>query len=150
MNRTPDRVFLTFIAATPARVWAVLTDAVRSPNWFFGQRMDVGKAIGDPFLITAGDGSHPVKGKVLAIDPLRRLKVSWDVQMPGVPKNEMEFLIEDLGNATKLTIHEYHLGKVEERFLESGREGWSLILASLKTLLETGKPLPQIRPRPPE
>jgi uncharacterized protein YndB with AHSA1/START domain len=150
MNRTPDRIFMTFVAARPDRVWALLTDAVRSPDWFFGQSMHVGRAVGEPFLISTPDGQHPVKGQVLAFDPPGRLLVSWDVQMPGVAKNEIEFLIEDLGNATKLTVHEYHLGPVPEKFLKSGREGWSLILASIKTLLETGKPMPPVKMTPPE
>jgi uncharacterized protein YndB with AHSA1/START domain len=150
MDRTPDRIFLTFIAAPPEKVWALLTDATQSPDWFFGQRMDVGTAKGDAFLITTPDGNHPVKGEVLVIDPPQRLLVSWNVQMPGVPKNEIEFLIEDMGTASKLTIHEYHLGEVPEKFLKSGREGWSLTLASIKTLLETGKKMPTIKLESPQ
>src|SRR5205814_168384 len=114
MDRTPDRIFLTFIVAPPEKIWAVLTNAAQSPDWFFAQRMDVGAAVGDPFLITTPDGNHPVKGEVLAIDPPRRLRVSWNVQMPGVPRNEIEYLIEDMGEASKLTVHEYHLGEVPE------------------------------------
>jgi len=150
MDRKPDRIFLTFIAAPPEKVWALLTDTAQSPDWFFGQRMDVGAAKDDPFLITTPDGGQPVKGTVLAIDPPRRLLVSWEVQMPGVPKNEIEFLIEDMGAASKLTVHEYHLGEVPEKFLKSGRDGWSLILASIKTLLETGRKMPMIKLEPPQ
>jgi len=30
---------------------------------------------------------------------------------------------------------------IEEKYLEGGRQGWPVILSSLKSLLETGKPL---------
>lgn len=70
--------------------------------------------------------------------------------MPDVPPAEFEFLLEAVGDVTRLTLSQFNGGPVEEKFMTAGREGWSLILSSLKTLLETGKPLPPVSPRPPQ
>ncbi|HEY9422741.1 MAG TPA: hypothetical protein VIW92_15105 [Thermoanaerobaculia bacterium] len=43
----------------------------------------------------------------------------------------------------KLTL--VHDDLPDEEMAKGFREGWAPILSSLKTLLETGKPLPQLR-----
>ena len=48
--------------------------------------------------------------------------------------------LEPTGASVKLTIiHE--MEKSDSRFIETVSNGWPLILASLKSLLETGEPL---------
>ena len=151
MKQKPDAVFVTFIAATPQAVWDLLTDKARSPQFFFGNIMSVGAAAGEPFTVTRGDGTPDVAGKVLVHEPPHRLRVSWDmVAMPDVPTAEFEFLLEAVDNVVRLTFSQFNGGPIPESFVDAGREGWSLIQASLKTLLETGKPLPPIKPRPPQ
>jgi uncharacterized protein YndB with AHSA1/START domain len=151
MSQTPDRILLIYIAAMPEKIWALLTDVPNSPSWFFGQRMEVGDAIGDPFAVVAPDGNPQVKGEILAIDPPRRLMVSWDVLVEGIKPVEIEFLIEDVGNGiSKLTVHEYHHATIPEAYIKAGREGWSLILSGIKTILETGKPLPPVKMERPQ
>ena len=149
----PNTVYVTFIGSTPDRVWSLLTDADSSPQWFIGNRMDVGAAVGEPYRLYRPDGTIEVDGKELAIEPGRLLRVSW--AMPELPasrlENEVDFLIEDKGDGVvRLAVQEFHHEPIPEKWIESGREGWSLILASVKTLLETGKPLPGIRMEPPE
>ncbi|MDQ0465910.1 uncharacterized protein YndB with AHSA1/START domain [Caulobacter ginsengisoli] len=149
--RKPDAVFVTFIAATPQAVWDLLTDKARSPQFFFGYVMSVGGAAGEPFTVTRADGTPDVAGKVLVHEPPHRLRVSWDmVAMPDVPTAELEFLLEPVDDVVRLTIRQFDGGPISDSFVEAGREGWSLIQASLKTLLETGRPLPPIKPRPPQ
>jgi uncharacterized protein YndB with AHSA1/START domain len=149
----PSKVYATFVASSPDKAWDLLTDAPRSPDWFFGNRVEVGATVGDSFRVLRPDGSLDVDGKILAKEAWRRLRVSW--VMPDLPvlpdDNEVEFLIEDKGNdVVRVAVQEYHHVPVPEKWIEAGREGWSLILASLKTILETGKPLPRIEMKPPE
>lgn len=150
MDRKPDRVLLTFIAAPPEKAWALLTDPDRTPEWFMGHRMEVGQAIGDRFQVLAPGGKLHIRGEVLAIDPPRRLMVSWQDSITGLPPIEVEWLIESAGEATRLTVHEYHHAEVPEKWLKAGREGWSLILAVMKTMLETGKSFPPVKMEPPQ
>lgn len=149
----PNVVHVSFIASTPDQVWDLLTNADASPDWFFDNRMEVGAAVGDAFRMFRPDGSINVDGKVLAIEPPLRLRVSWI--MPDLPisprQDEVEFRIEEKETGVaRLAVQEYHGGPVPEKWVEAGREGWALILSSLKTLLETGKPLPKVKMEPPE
>jgi hypothetical protein len=48
-----------------------------------------------------------------------------------------------LGEVVRLTMTESYQEPVEDKFLEGGRRGWPIILSGLKTLLETGRPLPK-------
>jgi uncharacterized protein YndB with AHSA1/START domain len=149
----PTRVYVSYIASSPDKVWDLLTNAHSSPDWFFGNRMEVGAEVGDSFRLTGPDGALDVDGKILAKDAWLRLRVSW--VMPDMPvlssENEVEFLIEDKGNdVVRLAVQEYHYVAVPERWVEAGREGWSYLLAGIKTMLETGAPIPRIEMKPPE
>lgn len=149
----PDSVYIVFIAARPAQVWDLLNDSGASPDWFFGNRMVVGAAPGDPFQVFRPDGATDVEGTILEKVPEQRLRVSW--VMPDMPirpgDDQVEFLIEEKAEGVvRLAVQEYHSAPLPQKWIESGREGWSLILSSLKTMLETGKPLPRVEMRPPE
>jgi hypothetical protein len=57
------------------------------------------------------------------------------------PNTQVTFRIEDFGNVVRLSISEGVEESVDPRYREGGRKGWPMIVAGLKTLLETGKPL---------
>jgi hypothetical protein len=44
---------------------------------------------------------------------------------------------------------EAHPTPIPAYLLEGGRKGWPMILSGLKSLLETGRPLPIPTPQPP-
>jgi hypothetical protein len=44
---------------------------------------------------------------------------------------------------------EHHPAPLDPKWLEGGKQGWPMILSGLKTLLETGKPLPMPGPKAP-
>ena len=150
----PDLVYMIFIEATAERLWALLTSAEESPKWFFGNRIEIGQEPGSPYRVIRPDGAAVVDGGVLAIEPPHRLRVRWD--MPGDPlgpgrANEIEYRIDQAAEGVvKLSVLEYHHTPVPEPWQRAGREGWSLILSSLKTILETGRPLPPVTPGEPQ
>jgi hypothetical protein len=49
--------------------------------------------------------------------------------------------IEPMGPSVRLTMTEAHQWDVPDAILAGGRQGWPLLLSSLKSLLETGKPI---------
>jgi uncharacterized protein YndB with AHSA1/START domain len=147
----PDAVYMVFIAAPLDRVWATLVDQAASPGFFFGNTMTVGAGVGDAFQVRGPDGVLQVEGRVLAREAPRRLRVSWTVAaFPGLPASEFDFLLEQVGEVVRLTVSEFNAAPVEDKFREAGRDGWSLILSSLKTLLETGAPMPPATPKAPQ
>ena len=94
--------------------------------------------------LTDGDGRIDSEGEVLESEPLRRLALTWRVVWlkEFVPEGKVQFEIEPLGNLVRLTVSEFHHRNLDEKFKEGGRKGWPIILSGLKTLLETGQPLP--------
>jgi hypothetical protein len=58
--------------------------------------------------------------------------------------SRLTYELEEKGEAVKLTlIHE--IDKPGAKLIEMVSSGWPVILASLKSLLETGKPLEETR-----
>jgi uncharacterized protein YndB with AHSA1/START domain len=84
-----------------------------------------------------------VVGEVIEADPPRKLVLTWQSQRQGRDEapSRVTFQIEPAFGAVKLTlIHDdFAPGS---KLLQAISMGWPAILSSLKTLLETGQPLP--------
>ena len=141
----PDTVYTIYIAATPEKVWQALTTAEFSRQYFFGFAVEMETRVGGSFIVRAGDGSTHIDGEVLACDPPSRLSVTWNVNWPGLVEKlgqtVVTYEIAEAGDAVRLTMTESHERELPEDILSGGRTGWPAILSSLKSVLETGKPL---------
>jgi uncharacterized protein YndB with AHSA1/START domain len=141
----PKTVYVTYIAATPERVWQALTSAEFTRQYFFGRSIEIEEKVGGSFILRMPDGRVDTEGKVVECDRPRRLSVTWRVvwieDMRKLPECLVTYEIEALGEAVRLTMSESHQWDVPDQILAGGRMGWPLILSSLKSLLETGKPI---------
>ncbi len=103
--------------------------------------------VGSPFKLVMEDGRIDSQGKVLACDPPRRISMTWHVEwmeeFRHLPEAIVTFQIDPLGDVARLTVSELHPKDIDPKYVEGGRRGWPIILSGLKTLLETGRPLPQ-------
>ena len=144
-NFKPDTVYTIYIAATPEKVWQALTTAEFSRQYFFGFAVEMEPKVGGSFIVRAPDGSTHIDGEVLACDPPRKLSVTWNVNWPGLVEKlgqtVVTYEIAQAGDAVRLTMTESHERELPEDILSGGRTGWPAILSSLKSVLETGKPL---------
>jgi uncharacterized protein YndB with AHSA1/START domain len=151
-NFRPDTVYTIYIASTPEKVWQALTTAEFSRQYFFGFAFEMEPRVGGPFIVRAPDGSTHIDGEVLACDPPQKLTVSWNVNWPGLVEKLGQTIVTyelaQMGDAVRLTMTESHERKLPEDILSGGRTGWPAILSSLKSVLETGKPL-AIKMEPP-
>ena len=87
-------------------------------------------------------------GEVIEIDPPRRLVLSWRNEFKPEMREDgysrLTYELEQQGDSVKLTvIHESD--KPGSKLIEGVSNGWPLILASLKSLLETGESLEATR-----
>jgi uncharacterized protein YndB with AHSA1/START domain len=150
---TPKTVYVTYIASTPQKVWDALTQPEFTQQYFFGRTIEIEPREGGWFILRMPDGRVDVKGKVVTCDPPHRLAVTWLVDwiedMRNLPECLVSYDIEQAGEAVRLTLTEAHQWDVPDDLLSGGRAGWPAILSSLKSLLETGKPL-SIRMEPPK
>jgi len=141
----PAFVYVTYIQATPEKVWHALTDpgltaqywghANLSDDWQPGSAWEHQR--------TDGSGIADVTGTVLEADPPRRLVTSWSFpgqDRPGGP-GLVTFDIEPYGDIVRLTVTNENFASDEER--ENAAAGWAAVLSNLKSLLETGRALPQ-------
>jgi uncharacterized protein YndB with AHSA1/START domain len=144
-NFRPDTVYTIYIAATPEKVWQALTTAEFSRQYFFGFAVELEASVGGSFIVRTPDGSPHIDGEVLACDPPRKLSVTWNVNWPGLVEKlgqtVVTYEIAQTGDAVRLTMTESHERELPEDILSGGRAGWPAILSSLKSVLETGKPL---------
>ncbi len=58
-----------------------------------------------------------------------------------LPECLVTYDIDRAGETVRLTMTESHSWDVPDAILAGGRSGWPAILSSLKSVLETGKPL---------
>jgi uncharacterized protein YndB with AHSA1/START domain len=149
----PLMVYTIYIASTPEQVWQALTSAEFSRQYFFGNTVEVEPRLGGAFIVRTPDGALHISGEVLAYDPPRKLAVTFNVNWPELIEKLgptlVTYEIEQVGEAVRLTMSEGHDRALSDDVLEGGRQGWPAILSSLKSLLETGKPL-TIKMSPPQ
>ena len=149
----PNTVYVTYIAATPENVWQALISAEFTWQYFAGFAIEVEPRKGGSFFLRYPDGRVHMSGRVVEWNPPRRFSCTWLVEgMPEfreLPECLVTYEIEQAGGAVKLTMTEAHSWDVPEDILAGGRAGWPAILSSLKSVLETGKPL-DIKMAPPE
>ena len=141
----PGTVYVTYIAATPERVWQALIDPAFTRQYFFGLAVDIEPKIGGAFKLLTPEGRPHVSGTVLEWSPPRRLCVSWLVAgikgLGELPECLVSYDIEPAGDSVRLTMTESHSWALPDAILQGGRSGWPKILSSLKSVLETGTPL---------
>ncbi|HWA48314.1 MAG TPA: SRPBCC domain-containing protein [Dongiaceae bacterium] len=128
-----------------------LVDPTFTRQYFMGRAIEIEPKVGGRFRLVMEDGQTDTEGLVKAWEPPRRLTMTWNVvwipEFRNFPEAVVTYELKTIGGMVKLTMTEEHSTPIEEKYLEGARQGWRLILSGLKTLLETGKPLPKFEPK---
>ena len=143
MTDQPTFVYVTYIAATPERVWQALTDADLTAS-YWGHRNESDWQPGSTWqhLRTDGSGIADVTGTVVESVQPERLVITF----PGSAEqrddpSQVTFTIEPHEDIVRLTVR--HDGLPTESDYRAISHGWPAVMANLKSLLETGEVLPQ-------
>lgn len=142
MNQA-DFVYVTLIAASPARVWEALTTAEFTRQYWHSTRVQSDwQEGGDIVFMVDGDDGERVgcEGKLLKVDFPTELSYTWSFpgnsELADEEPSRVSFQLEPVGEHTKLTVvHDQFPAQSKMLGLVSG--GWPYVLAGLKTLLET-------------
>ena len=139
----PDFVYVTYIKTTPDKLWEALTSSEFSRRYWFGTELRSDFKIGSPFALVMG-GKVTDSGEILEADRPRRLSYTFkheiDDEMRKESATKVVFTLEPHGELVKLTL--IHEGFAQEsKLLDGISKGWPAILASLKSLLESGDAL---------
>lgn len=143
----PQLVYQIIINAPQERVWAAITTPEFTSRYYYGSTLRTDLTVGSPFTYHMPSGAPIVEGEVVSSDPPRRLVHTYRSLWP--PMNEdapttVTWELEALpGGVTKVTVvHADFRGETATyQGLQGG--GWAWILSNMKTLLETGAPMPQ-------
>jgi uncharacterized protein YndB with AHSA1/START domain len=141
-------VYVTYIRTTPEKLWQALTDPEFTRRFWHECWQESEWKTGTSWRLMIPDGRVGDSGEILEIDPPRRLVVSWRNEFKPEMREEgysrMTYELEKAGESVKLTvIHE--MDRTGSKLIEGVSTGWPMILASLKSLLETGEPLEETR-----
>src|ERR1700759_2584982 len=141
----PTTVYTIYVASTPEKVWEALTSAEFSRKYFFGNAVEGELKVGGKFIVRQRDGALHISGGVVESNPPKKLTFTFNVNWPALIEKLgptlVSYEIETAGEAVRLTMSESHDRPLSDDILSGGRQGWPAILSSLKSVLETGKPL---------
>jgi uncharacterized protein YndB with AHSA1/START domain len=136
-------VYVTYIRVTPEKLWDALIKPEFTRAYWCETWQDCDWKAGSPWRIMTPDGRVGDSGEVLEIERPRRLVLSWrneftDMKAEGYSRATFE--LEPVGETVKLTVT-HEMERDGSKFIAAVSTGWPHILSSLKSMLETGKPL---------
>ncbi len=137
-------VYVIYIATTREKVWkALLEGELTRQYWGHENVSDLDWKKGSKWQHVANDSNCTVKliGEVLENVPQKRLVLSWVEPANAADKakhSRVAIDIETVGEMVRLTITHDQL---DADMLEKVANGWPRVLSSLKSFLETGRPL---------
>src|SRR3954452_17345585 len=155
----PSFVYTTYIKTTPEQLWQALTEPAFTDR-YWGMAFHTDWKSGSRYTlhqrgVTVSDDDQAV----VESDPSRRLAYTWHTITPewadaldvdddtrdrlaGERRSKVTFDIEPLDDEqVKLTVVHDDL-EPDGLMITMISQGWPRVLANLKTLLETGAPLP--------
>lgn len=138
-------VYVTYIRTTAEKLWDALLKPEFTRIYWFGIWQDCEWKQGSSWKMMHPDGRVTDAGEVLEFEKPKRLVLKWrnefrpELKAEGFSRCTIE--IEPSPQGMKLTIT-HAIDKAESKLIEAVSGGWPRILSSLKTLLETGQPMP--------
>ena len=143
----PQFVYVTHIQTTPEALWEALTTAGFIEQYWFGRKQESQWKTGSIVESRSPQGELEWRGQILRNEPPRLLSYTFEVIGEDEPPSRVTFEIEPLGPNTKPQGRAVRLTITHDQFPSDSKiypgieEGWSAIVSSLKTLLETGRSL---------
>ena len=134
--------YVSFIRATPEKVWSALTDPNQMKEYWFGMHLQTEWKTGADWQLLFPDGKVADTGEILELDPPRRMRLKWRNEFKPELKAEGFALctieVEPYGESVRLSIR-HTMERADSQFIKSVSGGWPKVLSNLKSLLETGR-----------
>jgi uncharacterized protein YndB with AHSA1/START domain len=123
-------------------VWHALTDAdLTGQFWGHSNVSDWEPGSSWEHRRTDGSGIADVVGTVLEAVPPRRLVMTFASPQRAAAESQVTFTVEPHQDIVRLTLTHERLA--DQADYEAAAAGWPAVVANLKSLLETGRVLPQ-------
>ena len=140
-------VYVTYIRTTPEKLWQALIDPEFTRRFWCETWQDCEWKPGASWRMMIPDGRVADSGEVLEIEPQRRLVLKWRNEfMPELRAEGYSRLTYELEQrASRSSSPSSMRWTPGSKLIEAVSGGWPMILASLKSLLETGESLEETR-----
>ncbi len=140
-------VYVTYISTSPEKLWKALIDPKTTAKYWQHVNISDWKP-GSKWEHRSSDkkGTLALVGKVVEFSPPRRLVLTWAFPADEAREEKhtrVTIEIDPIGDVVRLTVTHDHLEPGSE-MLQGIAEGWPKVLSSLKSLLEVGRPLPEL------
>jgi uncharacterized protein YndB with AHSA1/START domain len=137
-------VYVTYIRTSPEKLWQALLDPEFTRRYWCETVQECDWKPGSVWRIMIPDGRVADSGEIIEIEPPRKLVLTWrkefESEMHDEGYSRLTYELEPINDSVKLTlIHE--MDRPDSKLIQAVSGGWPHILASLKSLLETGEPL---------
>ncbi len=139
-------VYVTYIATTPKAVWDALIDPKMTAKYWQHDNVSDWKPGARWVHRRSGKTTVDLVGRVVKFAPPRRLVLSWahpEDEKRKLRHSRVTIAIEPYRRVVRLTVVHDRLGPRSDMFAGI-TDGWPKVLSSLKTLLETRRPLPML------
>ncbi|MGA3081686.1 MAG: SRPBCC family protein [Terracidiphilus sp.] len=137
-------VYVTYIRTTPEKLWRALTEPEFTRKFWCDTVQESEWKPGASWRLVIPDGRVADTGKVVEIEPNRKLVLTWQnhlfPEMTAEGYSRLTYELEPAGGTVKLTVT-HTMDRSESKLVKAVSIGWPHILSSLKTLLETGESL---------
>jgi uncharacterized protein YndB with AHSA1/START domain len=139
----PAFIYVSYIETTLEQLWEALTSSKFTTRYWWDTSLISDWKVGSPISLVLKGKTTDV-GEILLADRPRRLAYTFHHILNEAALKErpsrVTFALEPHGKLVKLTLT--HEGFAGDSVVYDGiSKGWPAILSSLKSLLETGKPL---------
>jgi uncharacterized protein YndB with AHSA1/START domain len=134
-------VYVTYIRTTQEKLWSALTDPDFMTQYWFGCRCESDWKPGSAWTLRSSEGKVLDDGKIVEVDPPRRLVIHWqhrskpEFNTEGPSRCTIE--LEPVGTAIKLSIT-HTSDHDRSKLIEAVSGGWPKIMSNLKSLMENG------------
>jgi uncharacterized protein YndB with AHSA1/START domain len=147
-------VYQIYIAASPELVWTAITESEWTRRYFHTTSFVEPPQQGKAYRTVRADGRPAIDGVIEEMQPpaegspgrfVQTWHILYDAALEQEPPSRVEWTVENAGEG--LTRVRLVHGDLDQSPLtwENVKGGWVWILDSMKTLLETGRPLPRVR-----
>lgn len=137
-------IYVTYIRTTPEKLWRALINPEFTRQFWFQTWQECDWKTGSLWQLMLPDGRVGDCGEVIEIDSYKKLILTWRNEFIPEMRNEgfsrLTYKLEKLSETVRLTLT-HEIDQPNSKLIESVSKGWPLIISSLKSLLETEKPL---------
>ena len=141
MNETRIAKATILINAPVSKVWDALTQPELIKQYLFGTEVTTDWKVGSPITYRGTWQGKPYedKGKVLQVEPGRRIISTFWSSLSGVPDQPeyyktVQYELSNQGSATRLTVTQNNNDSEEEA--QHSSQNWQMVLEGIKKLLE--------------